>query len=238
MQNAKPENGNIQLYAAREVNQMDNVKSGKEKQFVYVAEYKRLSKALKEQFYLEAVAIGYAIIEDRLVAFLHHAGIVTRGNRELKINKAVCPYIKKLWKPKNNNNRICIKNIGVKKSLIEALLNMTSEQASEIDSSAGECLQGIKRKKSVAKIGYMHALFEQMNKIDREAAAAVLDSIGPWREDRNQLIHALLNKTVASAYDAKKKCAEDGLVISREIDGFLVKPFKRKNTLRKTFNIR
>ena len=129
---------------------MDNVKSGKEKQFVYATEYKRLSKALKEQFYLEAVAIGYAIIEDRLVAFLHHAGIVTRGNRELKINKAVCPYIKKLLM-KDDKYILYIKDIGVKTSLIEALLNMTSEQANEIDSSVGECLQNMKHKKAVAK---------------------------------------------------------------------------------------
>lgn len=215
---------------------MDNVKSGKEKQSVYATEYKRLSKALKEQFYLEAVAIGYAIIEDRLVAFLHHAGIVTRGNPELKINKSVYPYMRKLLR-KDDKYIFYIKDIGVKTSLIEALLNMTSEQANEIDSSVGECLQNMKHKKSVAKNGYMNALFEQMNAIERAETCATLRKIDEWRKDRNQLIHALLSKTVASAYDTKKKCAEDGLFISRDIDKYLVKPFKTGNTLRETYNI-
>ena len=56
---------------------MDNMdkKLGKEKQEAYSIEYTHFKKALKEEFYLEAVAIGYAIIEDRFNAFFHYAGI-------------------------------------------------------------------------------------------------------------------------------------------------------------------
>ncbi len=215
---------------------MDSVKNGKEKQYAYETEYKRLSKALNAHFYLEAAAIGYAITEDRLVAFLHHAGIVTRDNQKLKVNKTVYPFMRKLLK-KADNYTIRIRDIGAKTSLIEALLNMTSEQAEEIDSSVGEYLQVLKRKKTVAKIGYMRALFMQMNAIDRTGIAATIRKIDEWRETRNQLVHALLSKTVASADAAKKECAEKGLSISREIDGYLVKPFKRNNKLRKIYNI-
>ena len=42
---------------------MRTIQTGKEKQLVYAHEYKRLKKALQEEFYLEAIAIGYAIIE-------------------------------------------------------------------------------------------------------------------------------------------------------------------------------
>ena len=42
---------------------METVKTRKEKQETYSRTYKQFKKALKEQFYLEAVAISYAIIE-------------------------------------------------------------------------------------------------------------------------------------------------------------------------------
>ncbi len=61
---------------------MLSVKNGKEKQLVYSTECARFKKAIKSQFYLEAVAISYAIIEDRLIAFPYHAGIATRGKGE------------------------------------------------------------------------------------------------------------------------------------------------------------
>lgn len=66
---------------------MEIAKTGKEKQLTYTTEYRQFNKAMKEEFYLEAVAIGYAIIEDRLTAFLHHAGVVTRTNEDLRINR-------------------------------------------------------------------------------------------------------------------------------------------------------
>lgn len=59
---------------------MEKVEKGKDKKYSYKVEYSRFKTALKEEFYLEAISIGYAIIEDRLVAFLHHAGIVTRNH--------------------------------------------------------------------------------------------------------------------------------------------------------------
>lgn len=40
----------------------------------YREQQMRLDRALKEQFYLEAIFIEYAILEDRLEAILRHAG--------------------------------------------------------------------------------------------------------------------------------------------------------------------
>ena len=68
---------------------MDTIKTGKEKQKAYRNEFSRLGKALKDEFFLEAIAIGYAVIEDRLISFLHHAGIVSRTKENLLINRAV-----------------------------------------------------------------------------------------------------------------------------------------------------
>ena len=111
---------------------MEIVKTGKEKQLTYTTEYKQFNKAMKEEFYLEALVIGYAIIEDRLVAFLHHAGIVTRTNEKLAINKSVYPYIRKLLK-KDDDFSVKIKDISVKIDLINKLIEMTEENAIQKD---------------------------------------------------------------------------------------------------------
>ena len=215
---------------------MDIAKTGKEKQLTYTTEYRQFNKAMKEEFYLEAVAIGYAIIEDRLIAFLHHAGIITRTKEELKMNRMIYPYIRKLLN-KDEKYSVRIKNISVKIDLITALLNMTEMEASDIDTYVSNYVQGLKRKRSIAQAGFMQDLYTELRKVNEKLVLSSFGKIEPWRKQRNQLIHALLNKTVESAKDAKKLCAEESYEITREIDNYLVKPFKKDNKLRKKYNI-
>ena len=68
----------------------------------YQEQFKRLKKALTNQFYLEALFIEYAIIEDRTAAILRYEG-----------NQI-----------KSNNNRIKGTNIGKKLEKISALSNV------------------------------------------------------------------------------------------------------------------
>ncbi len=72
---------------------MTNISTGKEKEQAYKVNYARYNKAIKEEFYLEALVIGYAIIEDRLVSFLHHCGIISRDNEKLSVNRKLRPFI-------------------------------------------------------------------------------------------------------------------------------------------------
>lgn len=215
---------------------MEIAKTGKEKQLTYTTEYRQFNKAMKEGFFLEAVAIGYAIIEDRLTAFLHHAGIVTRTNEELKINRKIYPYIRKLL-DKEDDYSVKIKDISVKIALITALINMTESDANTIDVYVADYVQGLKRKRSIAQTGYMHDLYTKIKKVNTELVLSAFAKIEPWRIQRNHLIHALLNKTVESAKDVKKACAEESYAITREIDNNLVKPFKQNNRLREKYNI-
>ena len=55
---------------------MEKVKNYK-KQAKYAELMKRLSKALKEEFYYEAIFIEYALFEDRTSSLLRHSGIST-----------------------------------------------------------------------------------------------------------------------------------------------------------------
>ncbi len=215
---------------------MEKINSGKEKQLAYINEYKKYDKAMKEEFYLEAIVIGYAIIEDRLLAFLHHAGIVSRQNDNIKINKKVSPYVRRLLGI-DGDYRLNIRNISFKIELITRLLEMDEQEAVEIDESVKTYIQGCQRKPSIASPGYMHALYIELKKVIPISVKETFDLIEPWRNERNQLIHALLNKTVASANETKKNCAEECYKITRNLDNYLVKPFKKNNRLRQKYKI-
>ena len=214
---------------------MQTVKTGKEKQIVYAYEYRRLSKALSEEFYIEAVSIDYAVIEDRLVAFLHHAGIVSRTNDKLSINGSVSLFIHKIL-DKQMTEPIRIKNISVKMDVIEELLHLSEEKAIEIDNEIKEMTNS--KGKRLAQNGYMAALQKKISHtLDKNAVEEILSKLDPWRNERNQLIHGLLNKTVYSSIEAQKACAEQGQGLSRMLDDKLVKPFKKNSRIRKRFNI-
>jgi len=215
---------------------MQTIQTGKEKQLVYAHEYRRLKKALQEEFYLEVIAIGYAIIEDRLVAFFHHAGIVSRQNEALAINRPIYPYMRELM-GKDSDAVIKIKDISVKMDLIRKLLSMTEDRAAQIDNDVALAADSRKKKAALRK-GYMVSLQKQIEKtIDRETVLGILDRLEPWRNERNQLIHALLNKTATSSETARKGCAYAGQELARGIDDTLVKPFKKNSRLRRQHNI-
>ena len=136
---------------------MENVKTNTERQKNYAREYNRYNKAIKHSFYLEAIAIIYAIIEDRLVSALHHMGIVSRQNDNLRINSAVYPYMRELM-GKDEKGAIHVKNVSVKIEIINQLLHMDEIQSCEIDEKV-EAFVRTKHKRGIAKKGYMHNRF-------------------------------------------------------------------------------
>ena len=215
---------------------MENARNGKERQLAYKHEYKHFQKAIKEEFFLEAIAIGYAIIEDRLVSFFHHAGIVSRNRDNLTVNRSVYPYMRRLLE-KDDNYSIRIKDVSVKIALICKLLCLTEKHAKEIDASVGVYLTE-KSRKGIVRPGYMSDLYKHIEAtIDRELIIDIFYEFEPWRIERNQLIHALLSKTAESSELAKRKCAEKGYDLTRCLDNCLVKPFKASNKLRQKYHI-
>ena len=53
---------------------MEQIKENMQKYANYRTQMERLKKALAQQFYLEAIFIEYAILEDRLESILRHSG--------------------------------------------------------------------------------------------------------------------------------------------------------------------
>lgn len=71
--------------------------TGQEKYDNYRAQFGRLNKALKNEFYLEAIFIEYAILEDRTESVLRHAGLweAYLGNRSQASISTKLTFIKK-----------------------------------------------------------------------------------------------------------------------------------------------
>ena len=85
----------------------------------------RYNKAMKEGFYFEAIAIGYAMIEDRLRSFIYHmGGLNTRSSLKLD-NQTSKKFLIPLFNDYTDNKYqgINVGNISTKYNLIRAVMN-------------------------------------------------------------------------------------------------------------------
>lgn len=114
---------------------MENITDNMQKYLNYQEQMRRLNKALSNQFYLEAIFIEYAIIEDRLESILRHSG---------------------KWHPK-------------------------PDQFVSVDA----------KRKKVAKLAE-----ENKSLAHKYFSVELMNSINQWTLVRNQLIHALMKKTL------------------------------------------
>ena len=67
------------------------VKDNKDKQRTYAREKARYCSAMKYGFYLEAMLIDYALLEDRLRSVLYHIGFLP-NRRSTSVWKKARPY--------------------------------------------------------------------------------------------------------------------------------------------------
>lgn len=147
----------------------------------------------------------------------------------------VYPYLRCLL-DKDDKYSIKIKDVSVKENLVCQLLTMSESRAREIDNCIAARFEG--KRRHIASPGYMLDLYKQIQRtIEIDLIADIFLDFEPWREERNQLIHALLSKTVISSELAKKECVQNGCSLARNFDNCLVKPFKKGNSLRKKYRI-
>ena len=195
--------------------QIQKAKTGKEKQRTYAAYMSQYKKAIRNEFFLEAIMIDYAMMEDRLVALLHYLGIVSRNQSKLSVNKFCRADIRKLLGYKENA-AIRINNISVKIRILNSLVKQTL-----VEDSA-----------------FIKAILEQIAaQIDRNHIERLCCDILEWCAIRNQYVHALLNKNYDALQAGLNDFAEDGHIIARRIDD-CVKMIKKDNAIRKQFKIK
>ena len=195
-------------------NQIAKAKTGKDKQTTYARYVVQYNKAVRYKFYLEAIMIDYAMMEDRLVALLHYLGIVTRTHEKLTVNKFCRADVRRLLEYKENVG-VKVTNISVKVKLLESLTNTTDSDESQFISAV-----------------LTHIDFTAK----RDEIRLLCKDVATWCDIRNQYVHALLNKNYEALQDGLQEFAEKGYKIARRVDE-CVKAIKKKNNIRKRFKI-
>lgn len=191
------------------------VENNYEKKETYAREIEKYKAAIKNEFYLEALVIVYAMLEDRLNSFLYHSGCC---NRELKITKKFKNEIKDIWGIENEQQKISMKKISIKYNYIRNMLEW-AENSCKDNESEFELL--LKSKIEGIDIGLL-----------RES----IDNLEKWCAVRNEIIHGLLNKNYIYLDKQLKEYAEEGYRIARDIDS-VIKMYKRNDNIRRKFNI-
>ena len=202
-----------------------NVSDNKEKQAAYTANWVRYNKAIKSEFYFEAIWILYAIAEDRSSAFFRHLGFVTKSNRKCVVRKYSrnIRIILNLKPDKKGNYKYGFGNFGTKIDNIQTIMEWSNKPLTNDFNDKNE-----KYWQTIHK-----ALLPLNNDVEFLHALKYLK--GDWREKRNQLIHALLNKNDQAVIPEIKVLAEEGYIAVRKLDN-AIKRIKSKNICKK-FNI-
>lgn len=192
-----------------------SVSSNVEKAQTYGDLMRRYNKAIKEGFFFEAMLIEYAMIEDRLLAFLYHCG-VQNGRDSLKISKISR---NKLLKPlftseDGKEKRLSLNGVGRKIEIIDAILTWECSIACTPDDK------------------YMKTLKTQCESLDILEFQEILKNILTWKNYRNEIIHGLLNKNINALQAEIENNVTIGMLLARGVDK-QVKIIKKGNKIRK-----
>ena len=196
--------------------QIPDVADNFDKQDTYRLSLGRFSKAKREGYYLEAMWILYAMIEDRTTAFLYHIGFVEEKNRDSPANK-VKPDIRIVMKLADGKNTYGFNTLAGKLDAITKILKWTD--------TADE-LNGYKRD--------LQALITKKVKISELLSA--LKVLDEWRNFRNQIVHALFDKKGDEVRDRLERYVNDGFEAVRILDNS-IKAVKSGVDIRKRYDI-
>lgn len=194
------------------VDDIERYKDGKGRQKSHTYLNKKYQKALKDGFYFETLMISYNLVEDRLVALLHYAGVVSRDADQLKVTSRT-------------------------KKAIRALLGMNEKEHFKIDYIERKI--EIFRAFLISEESdiYILAVKEKlMETNDRDYVLDVLSRCKDWKNERNIYVHGLANKNPADIEALAKSIAEEGYRLARELDN-IVGRFSKSNTIRRAFKI-
>ena len=186
----------------------------KDKGNTYKQYIEKYNKAIKYECFLEAIVIDYAMLEDRLIAFLHYTGVISRTRNKISVNKFCRPQIRSIigYKP---NSAINVNNISVKIRIAKALLSIDDNEEDK----------------------YLLMVHSHLaERVSTNEFNETLQDITTWCNIRNQYIHALFNKNYDALQEGLCEYAENGLKLARKIDNY-VKAIKKNNSIRKKFKI-
>lgn len=186
-----------------------------DKHNTYTVQMGRYRKAMQHEFYFEGMLIDYAVLEDRLRAFLYYIGVLADDNAHKAWTKTA-PSIRLLMTLQGQQNTtLGITNISGKMRILRTTLvfAMTTQGIPNGDPYL-----------AALKSAYEGAF-------DVSDVLRTLDRIEKWCAYRNEVIHALMNKSVCSLQEELSDRCDEGMKLAREIDGY-VKQLKQRNAIR------
>lgn len=202
--------------------QIKPVNDNIEKQRAYAVNIRRYNKAMKEGFYFEALLIDYAMIEDRLRSFIYHIGglktresySIGKGSARKRLTEIVSEY-----KEDRDSTSLGISSLSGKMKIIRATLIWSTE------------ITGTPSDR------YLRALKSQYEgQLDIGGLLDVLQGIRNWCNYRNEIIHALMNKSVDSVNEKIVEQAVKGMELARYLDN-QVKYLKKGNQIRRSLGL-
>lgn len=200
------------------------VKDNKDKQRTYAYWKSRYKLAMSNGFYVEALMIDYALIEDRLASTLYHSGVMP--NREaLKMNAtSTKAYLKQILKNSDlykykGELRVNLKNISGKINCLRSIILWAKKPLASDESSR-----------------YLKALKAQYEMLDLDEFAEFLDKIEAWCKYRNEIIHAAMNKSLDDLQEKLAFKAEEGLQLANYLDA-KERSIKKGNKIRRAANL-
>ncbi|WP_022757013.1 hypothetical protein [Butyrivibrio fibrisolvens] len=195
---------------------INQVKNNNDKRETYAYLLGKYKKALREQFYFEALMIVYAMQEDRLRSMLYYLGTFDNRNT-IMVSGKVKGDLKKLLKDRYGENaKLSMTTITGKMRLIQAVISW-SEHANENDNEYSIYLKTLKR---------------LMESVDVDCVTGTLNEIEQWLHFRNEVIHASMNKNLEALFEGIDERIELGMRLARDLDGY-IKEIKKDNSVRK-----
>ena len=198
------------------------VANNEEKRVGYAQQKARYKLAMHEGFYLEALLITYAMIEDRLRGILYHSAAIANETDSRVTNKtrAQVIIIKECYYP-DNQHRLRINTITGKIQIVEAMLRWSVERPSD------ESLDH-----------YQIALRAQITeRLDVGSALATFGELAEWLNYRNEVIHGLMNKNFAALDKSLEQHCKQGMRLAMDLDNCAGR-LKYRNRIRKSVGLK
>lgn len=200
-----------------DIHQIESVHNNYEKYLTYKAQMSRYKKATKGGFYYEAMLIDYAMLEDRLLAFLYHIGAIDDRFVSIKITGRTKNYLKQIY----GDSPINLTTINGKIKLIRAVLKWAETDEDIAPNQKYQCTLKKQCREQLDLLGFL----------------TKLDELDNWKSYRNEVIHALMNKKSDALYEQIEQKASEGMDLARYIDNQTAK-IKKGNYIRRSAKLK
>ena len=184
--------------------QIQPVESRSEKRRTYQEQVKRYNTAIREGFYLEAIMIDYACMEDRLKYMLFYLGLITNeSDYQITGNSLrVQSFREILHEYVSPKEKLSISSISAKRAIVQGVFCMANADENPAN---GNSFKSILWK----------ALHDQEHITE---ILSILKEMEGWCDYRNEVVHALLNKNTDSLYAQLEHQAAAGFKLFRRLD--------------------